>query len=168
MQASVETLRQQLDGLQQQSGLARVAGAGVSRTRDTADPALHKKLAALAYEIEHRRLHLQALDRQIHLAERQEGHRELALLEQADEELQAELASVRTYILNSLRALAPSLRRYQELADKKNKVASQLAALTQTDRSYATYLDTALLRKEEFTGDIRYVIELLKKLRVAV
>lgn len=106
------------------------------------------------------------MDEQINRAEEETLRQQAKRLQSTDEKLKDELELARAEILQLLRALAGPLRRHQELAKQKKRVSQELTELTNKDNGYANYIDCALLRKPDYSGDLEFVVETLKKARV--
>jgi ABC-type molybdate transport system substrate-binding protein len=119
-----------------------------------------------AIELERRKIQLDNINSQLARSGAGESTREITDLTRSDDSLSADLAVLRGNVQSALRALAYSLRRYDELVGKKRALSSRLSTLSARDRSYADYLDTALIRRHEYDEDLRYVVEYLQKTRV--
>jgi hypothetical protein len=80
--------------------------------------------------------------------------------------LAGELDQVRLEVLTRLAELAEPLRQFQRLAEKKTHLARELGSRSGRDLSYANYVDSALVRKREYAGDLAYTLEFLRTVRV--
>jgi chromosome segregation ATPase len=119
-----------------------------------------------AIQIERRKLEIEEIDGKIQTLQNPmvaAGARGLSI---EHDDVTAEIAQIREQVLTTLRQLAEPLHRYEQLVERKNHLARELGARTGRDLAYANYIEGALLRQGEYTGDIRYVVELLKRARV--
>ena len=72
---------------------------------------------------------------------------------------------MRHELLKSLLGMAELLRRHQRLAEQKVRLTRELAPLTGRDFAYENYISCALLHQRDYTGDIQFVVDTLKKTR---
>lgn len=125
---------------------------------------LRESMTSLVTDMERARRRIEELDVEVCRFEAA-GSGGIEAVEKHDERLATELDQLRLEILSKLTALAEPIRRHQRLAEQKARMAQELSILTGRDRSYTNYLDCALLRKAEYLGDAKYVIEFLKGVR---
>ena len=141
-------------------GRDSAARASVESVRLSAD------LHAIATDIAAREAKIADLDADIAQAEAGARAESLEELMRANDDLAAELAEIREDTLARLRTLVSSLRRYQELTDRKTRLSKRVGELSGRDLSYANYLDCALLRQSEYDSDLQYVLDYLKRTRI--
>lgn len=137
-----------------------------SRQAATRLAQLRRDLDAVVREITSRETTVRQLSEGIDQAERQVHEEGLEQLLLANEGMVAELAGIRSEILQTLRGLAEPLRRYQELSDRKTRLVRRISTVSDRDLSYPNYLDCALIRQAEYDDALRFVLEALKRLRV--
>jgi hypothetical protein len=117
-------------------------------------------------EIERRSREIQQLDDRIQAIQRLTERSAPQSLAAENDAVTAEISEVREQILAALRQLAEPLRRYEALAERKNRLATDLAARTGRNQAYQNYIDSSLLRQAEFVDDVRYSVETLRRQRV--
>lgn|GEM_PF-5324599 len=156
--ANYTKLKQRLSSLQSQRNLGKASIVTLS--------ALGEQVQAASREVERRRLSLAALESDIRRAQAEQASSRLMQLQQADARLKENLETVRGEIVNGLLGLADLLRQHAQLVEKKDRVARELSQVSGKDCRYANYIDCAILRKPEYHGDLEYVVETLKRLRV--
>jgi chromosome segregation ATPase len=117
-------------------------------------------------QIERRQSEIDEIDGRIQSAQSYSSRNGGSRLSAEHDAVTAEIAQIRQEVLITLRALAGPLRRYEQLAERKGQLARELFAVTGRDQSYTNYIEGALLRQSEFEGELRYVVELLKKARI--
>jgi hypothetical protein len=164
IEASLRDLRRELEQARQQAAMLQATPTGAEDKTRAAS--LLERAQRTAIEIERRKIQLENLAAQLEHSGAGDGARELSDLSRSDDSLSADMAVLRQSIQASLRGLAHSLRRYNDLVDRKKALSSRLSTLSTRDRSYADYLDTALIRRHEYDEDLRYVMEALQKTRV--
>ncbi|MCL4465133.1 MAG: hypothetical protein M1389_03750 [Chloroflexi bacterium] len=164
LEASLRDLRRELEQTRKQVALLSSTPTGPEdRARASA---LLEKAQRTAIEVERRKLQIDNLNQQLAWAGVNGVPRHVADLDKGEEQLQADIAALRQSILASLRALARPMRRYEELVARKTNVTSRLADITHRDLSYANYVDCALVRRQEYDEDLRFVMDFLHKTRV--
>lgn len=133
------------------------------------DAASHvqRNLETVTIEIERKRLVISEIDQKIVRLESIGVSATASDLTGRDDDASAELAQIRAAILVTLKSLADPLNRFAELSEEKVRLARQLSQITGRDTSYATYIDSALLRQAEYDDRLKFVVEYLKKARVA-
>ncbi len=151
-------LKRQLGALESQP---RSAGANVEARLE-----LKRMIDDHATQIERRTREIEQIDLQIDEALHQPPSTGAEHLEAEHDAINAELAEVRNEILTALSQLAAPLRRFEELAERKTQLSGDISARTGRNQAYQNYIESALFRQAEFTGDVRYVVELLRRQRV--
>jgi len=136
------------------------------RTPADALAELQRTIEDHAAQIEQRSSELQAIELQIEAALRRPANTGAEQLTAESEALTAELVEIREQVLGALRELAPPLRRFEELSERKTHLAGDIAAKTGRNLAYQNYIDSALFRQTEFVDDLRYVVELIRQQRV--
>ncbi len=164
LEASLRDLRKELEQTRKEVALLSATSTGPDdRARVNS---LLEKAQRTAIEMERRKLQIENLNQQLMWAGAGGSQREAVELDRGDEQLQAEIAAARQSILASLRALARPLRRYEEMVARKSNVAARLSAHLHRDLGYTNYMDCALVRRQEYDDDLRFVLEFLQKTRV--
>lgn len=119
-----------------------------------------------AIQIERRKREIEEIDAKIQVAQGSSPVGAARVVANEHDEVTAEIARIRDQVLSSLRDLAEPLRRYEQLVERKNLLARELGAKTGRDLAYSNYIEGALLRQSEYVGEVRYVVEALKRARV--
>ena len=164
LEAGLEQLRQRLAEVEDQLAAlraaqrqGRVAGQTIQQQEDL--------VLELRREIQRRKIAIAEIAEQIAAAEAVEQQDRLRQLGQDNEAIQGELALLRRELLKALLGMAGLLRRHQRLAEQKVRLSRDLAQLTDRDFAYENYISCALLHQQDYTGDIQYVVDTLKKAR---
>jgi chromosome segregation ATPase len=126
---------------------------------------LQRTVQEHAVQIERRSLEIQDIDERIRALQSQSERGATSLVAEHDQ-VTADIAEVRSQILAALRELAGPLRRYEQLAERKNRLVDEISARTGRNQAYVNYIESALFRQTEFVDDVRYVVEALKRQRV--
>jgi hypothetical protein len=126
---------------------------------------LQRTVQEHAVQIERRNLEIQDIDERIRALQSQTERGAPGLVAEHDQ-VTADIAEVRTEILAALRELGGPLRRYEQLAERKNRLVDEISARTGRNQAYVNYIESALFRQSEFVDDVRYVVEALKRQRV--
>jgi chromosome segregation ATPase len=146
--------------------LARVEG---QERRGTIHPdalaQLQRTVQEHAVQIERRSLEIQDIEERIRALQSQSERGATNLVAEHDR-VTADISEVRSQILAALSELAGPLRRYEELAERKNRLVDEISARTGRNQAYVNYIESALFRQSEFVEDVRYVVEALKRQRV--
>ena len=127
---------------------------------------LQRTLQEHAIQIERRRREIQEIDEKIQSIQGHTPTGAAKVVTAEHEAVTAEIAQIREQVLTALRELAAPLRRYEELAERKNQLARELTTKTGRDLAYTNYIEGALLRQSEYADEVRYTVELLKRARV--
>lgn len=164
LQAGLEQLRQRLGEVEDQLMALRAAhrrGQAASQTLQQ-----HEDLVLeLRREIQRRKIAVGEIEEQLAAAEASEQQDTLRQLQQENEAAQGELALLRRELLKALLGMSGLLRHHQRLSDDKTRLTRDLARLTGHDYAYENYISCALLHKQDYTGDVQYVVDTLKKIR---
>jgi chromosome segregation ATPase len=164
LEASLKDLRKELDQARQQASLLTSTPTGPEDRSRAAS--LLERAQRTSIELERRKIQLENLNAQLERSGAGETSRELVDLTRTDDSLSADLAALRGNVQSALRGLAYTLRRYDEMVARKKSLSGRLSILSTRDRSYADYLDTALIRRQEYDEDLRFVLEYLQRTRV--
>jgi len=156
--ANYTEVKQRLSSLQAQRNLGKSSAATLSR--------LGEQLQQASREVERRRASLASLEEEIRRSRFERDASRARQLQETDDALRVQLESVRAEILHSLVGLADLFRLHAQLAERKDRAARELSHATGKDCKYANYIDCAILRKADFEGDLEYVVETVKRLRV--
>ena len=147
--------------------LALVQGSGNrSRIHPDALLQLQRTVQEHAIQIERKTIEIQEMEARIQAAQAQSERSGLQYMQTEHDAVTAEIRVVREQILAELRQLAEPLRRYEELVEKKNRLAREIFTRTGRDQSYSNYIEGALLRQSEFTDDLQFAVECLRRQRV--
>src|SRR5439155_15027431 len=119
-----------------------------------------------AIQIEHRNVEIKELENRILAAQMQVERSGAENLSAENNAITAAIGEVREQILAALQDLAEPLRRYEQLAEKKNQLTGELAARTGRSQAYINYIEGALFRQAEYVDDVRYTVETLRRQRV--
>jgi chromosome segregation ATPase len=142
---------------------------GQAGTRGTIHPdalaQLQRTVQEHAVQIERRNLEIQDIEERIRALQNQSERSGTALLSEQNQ-VTAEIAEIRIQILAALRQLAGPLQQYEQLAERKNRLADEISAKTGRNQAYVNYIESALFRQTEYIDDVRYVVEALKRQRV--
>ena len=152
--------------IQKQVEATKQQGTSEAVYRGAANHA-QRNLETVTIEIERKRLVISELDQKIERLESIGVSATASDLTGRDDDASAELAQIRATILVTLKSLADPLSRFAELSEEKVRLAQQLSQITGRDTSYATYMDSALLRQAEYDDRLKFVIEYIKRARVA-
>ena len=117
-------------------------------------------------QIERRSLEIQEIEARIRALQHQTERGGAAGLLSENDQVTSEIADLRRQILAALRGISGPLRRYEQLAGQKNRLADEIAARTGRNQAYANYIESALFRQKEYVDDVQYVVEALKRQRV--
>lgn len=127
---------------------------------------LRRTVQEHAIQIERRKREIQDIDERIGAlharVERSGSHH----LHGEHDEVTKEIAHIREQVLATLKELADPLHRYDELVERKNQLARDIAARTGRNQAYANYIDGALIRQSEYTDEVKFALEALKRIRV--
>ncbi len=164
LEASLRDLRRQLEKTRQE--VAMLTATSTSVEEKARINSLLEKAQRTAVEVERRKLQIENLNQQMAWSGAGRGTRENWEWGRDEELLQADIDALRTSILATLRSLARSLRRYEDLVNRKTNLTTRASAYTHRDLSYANYVDCALVRRQEYDDDLRYVLEYLHRTRV--
>jgi uncharacterized protein YoxC len=127
---------------------------------------LAQTIAGVTSEVTTREESARKLAEEIARAERKTQDETIEQTMLLNQQMAGELSAIRSEVLTALRDLADPLHRYQEIADRKTQLVRKLAASSERDLSYPNYLDCALFRQSEQDESLRYVLDVLKRLRV--
>jgi len=127
---------------------------------------VRQELEALSAEIDAQTRALQALTQQLQATPATTVETALSTALRQHATVTAEIAALRQTILATLTSLAEPLRRYQTLVAEKTQLVQEIQHLTGRDQRYAHYIESALLRQTDYTADLAFVLETLKKTRV--
>ncbi len=128
---------------------------------------IRRNVQTVSVEIERKRLVIGEIDRKISQLEDSGISSTASDLTARNEDVTGELATLRASIVGALESLAEPLRRFSALSEEKVMVARHIAQLTGRDNSYATYIESVLLRQSEYNDNVKFAIEYLKRARVA-
>jgi chromosome segregation ATPase len=151
-------LKERLTGLQAQRNLGKGSAITLSQ--------LGQQVQEASREVERRRASLAALDIEMRHTRRDRDANRVRELQEADEALRAQLEALRAELVEGLTAMADLFRMHAQLVEKKDQVARELSQATGKDCRYTNYIDCAVLRRPEYEGDVEFVVEAIKRLRV--
>jgi hypothetical protein len=126
---------------------------------------LQRSVQEHAVQIERRSLEIQDIEDRIRALQSQSERNATTLVAEQDQ-VTTEIAEIRSQVLAALRLLAGPLRQYEQLADRKNRLADEISAKTGRNQAYVNYIECALFRQTEYVDDVRYAVEALKRQRV--
>lgn len=135
----------------------RVSGEALQRHEDA--------ILQLRRDIQRRKILLCDLSEKLALVEAAAKQQALIQLQLANEAAKNELELLRRELCRSLLGISELLRRHQRVAAEKTRVSAELAKLTGHDYAYENYIACAVLHKEDYVGDVQFVVETLKKSR---
>jgi chromosome segregation ATPase len=127
---------------------------------------LRRTVQEHAIQIERRKREIQDIDERIgalHARVERFGSKHL---HGEHDEVTKEIAQIREKVLSTLKDLADPLKRYDELIERKNQLARDIAARTGRNQAYANYIEGALIRQSEYVDEVKFALEALKRIRV--
>jgi len=127
---------------------------------------LRRTVQEHAIQIERRKREIQEIDERIAALHARGERFGSSQLTGEHDEVTKEIARIREQVLTTLKDLAEPMRRYDELVERKNQLARDLAARTGRSQAYANYIEGALIRQSEYTDDVKFALEALKRIRV--
>lgn len=127
---------------------------------------LRRTVQEHAIQIERRKREIQEIDERILSLQARSERGRPQLLSAEHDEVTQEIAQVREQVLATLRQLAEPLRRYEALVERKSQLAREIATRTGRNQAYANYIDGALIRQGEYSEDVRFALEALRRIRV--
>lgn len=149
-----------------QRQIADIESQGKRGVHPDAFAQLQRTLQEHLIQIERRKLEIEEIDSKIQTMQNPLVAHGTRVVSAEHDQVTAEIAQIREQVLASLRSLAEPLHRYEQLVERKNQLVRELGAKTGRDLAYTNYIEGALLRQSEYTGDVRYVVEALKRTRV--
>lgn len=124
------------------------------------------RLQEVCAEIERTEDAIADLDVRILVTERSGTRGGVHYVEAASQRTSDEIDATRAEVLETIRALAAPIRRYQELAERHGRLSERIRAVTGKDNRYASYIGAALLRSCDQDEEIAFVLDFLKRMRV--